>query len=152
MKHKAKDMGLKGSFYVKISLEAGSFCTQAALFGSSSPDRDRRSEKLHAGGGYREWFPGQGQQEPGCPPQISCPEGEMHPAGESLSLHLWGCDGGGQKLGNAQIRKAKQPTERKMCPSFKAGEKEVEYTVDKRWQLRLSIYKTLAQTIHYFSA
>ena len=61
----------------------------------------------------------------------------MHPAGESLSLHLWECDGTGQKLGHAQIRKAKQPTEREMRPSFKAGEKEVEYTADKRWQLRL---------------
>lgn len=51
MEHKAKDMELKGSFYVKISLEAGSFCTQAVLLGSSSSGRDRSSEKLHVGGG-----------------------------------------------------------------------------------------------------
>ena len=33
MKQKAKDMGLKGSFYVKISLEAGNFYTQAGQLG-----------------------------------------------------------------------------------------------------------------------
>ena len=90
MKQKAKDMGLKGSFYVKISLEAGNFYTQAALLGSSSPGRDRRSEKLHAGGGYREWFPGQVQQEPGRPPRISCPEGEMHRISPQLDAFLLG--------------------------------------------------------------
>ena len=41
------------------------------------------------------------------------------------------------ETGSSSDQKGKATREREMHPSFKAGEKEAEYTVDKRWQLRL---------------
>lgn len=127
----SKRHGAQGElFYVKISLETGSFLTKAVLLGSSSLGRDRRGEKLHAGGGYREGFSEQVQQEPGCPPWIPCPEGEMKTDGGEPGVCSRGDTVWRAETGSSSDQK-------EMCPSFRVGENEVEYAVDNIWPLRL---------------
>lgn len=65
-------------------------------------------------------------------PQRRNQTGWGEPESASVGTGWWKAE-----TGSSSDQKGKATREREMHPSFKAGEKEAEYTVDKRWQLRL---------------